>query len=154
MHILVRHPGCECTLLGLGKTIAIQCTCDRGSFSGSVNIDSSDVLSPYPLSAPEFEQLRAALGGFNATHATVACSRQFSQNVVSRILQRFNVYHMHDISQQACFAGYLRKEMMEHRLLLAISKESGEEYVKVSVHADDPVLCTTISDALKKYVVL
>ena len=134
----------------IGRTISVQCTCDRGSFSGSFTVDACDVLTPYPVSAREFEQLRAALGGFNATHAVVPSSKLFSQNVVKRILERLNVYHVEDISPQKCFSGYLRKEMIEHRLLLVIS-EGSTDSVKISVHADDPVLCTTAFELLKKF---
>lgn len=137
----------------LGRPIAIQCTCDRGSFSGLLTVDACDVLSPYPVSAREFEQLRASLGGFNATHAVLSSSKLFSQNVVRRMLERFNIYHVEDVPSQTCFAGYLRKEMIEHRLLIAISDGHMDNF-KVSVHADDPVLCTTVSEALKKFATM
>lgn len=138
---------------------------DVGAFTGGFLVEAWELLSPLVISKEEFEILRKRLTGFNEGKKSFALSAMGIPSgiddgidgAVVAARKLLNMQAIHSDLNQAYLASTLKKGMSNERVLMTISTVSAtaggardSSRLEVQVNCDDPLVCTSLLDGLKR----
>jgi hypothetical protein len=143
-----------------GKQIRVDIRSDQGAYVGLLIPEVWELLYPFQMTAPVFEEIRKRFTGICEASKVFTLSslglEGFSEGdveseLIYRVKRNINVFVVQGCGvSELLFAGAYRKGMMEEKVLVSVVTDMAKATATLRFNCEDAVLTSTLIEVFKK----